>query len=292
MGLCVLCLTAILLLLSPAASGGTAPGYPLTITDALGRRVTLIRPPRRIISVAPSVTEILFALGLHARIAAVSDADDYPPEAVAAKPKVGGVVLDVERIIRLRPDLILGVAGLQRAQLERLVALRLPVVAVDAETLADVYRQITLIGRLTGATRAAAAVVARLQQREQFVRRAVAGRRARRVYVEIWGEPLMTAGQGTFIADLITRAGGVNVFADVRGWPQVSEEAVIRRDPEVIVVTYPQGVHAVARRRWQVAAVREGRIGEVAPSLVSRPGPRVVDGLAALARIVHPEAFR
>lgn len=286
------CLIAGLLLLSPAAAGGTGPGYPLTITDALGRRVTLTSPPQRIISVAPSVTEILFALGLDDRIVGVSDADDYPPEAVATKPRVGGVLLDVERIIRLRPDLVLGVAGLQRGQLERLVALRLPVVAVEARTLPEVFRQITLLGRLAGVPGAADAVASRLRQRERVVRQAVAGREARRVYVEIWGEPLMTAGRDTFVSDLIARAGGVNIFADVRGWPQVSEEAVVRRDPEVIVVTYPQGVRAVTRRRWQVAAAREGRIGAVASSLVSRPGPRLVEGLAALARIVHPEAFR
>lgn len=292
MSRCVLALVVGLFLLSPAASGAAAPGYPLTVTDALGRWVTLLSPPRRIISVAPSVTEILFALGLDQRIAGVSDADDYPPAAVAGKSRVGGVVLDVERIIRLRPDLVLGVAGLQRAQLERLIALRLPVVAVEAQTLPDVYRQITLIGRLTGVPGVAAAVVSNLQQRERAVRRAVAGAPVRRVYVEIWGEPMMTAGRDTFISDLIARARGVNVFADVRGWPQVSEEAVIRRDPEVIVVTYPQGIAAVARRGWQVAAVRAGRIGAVSSSLVSRPGPRLVEGLAVLARIVHPETYR
>jgi len=267
--------------------------YPMAVTDALGRTVTLRAPPQRIISVAPSVTEILFALGLDRRIVAISAADDYPPDKVGPKTKVGSVVLDVEQILRLEPDLILGVANLQRGQLERLIALKQPVVAVDAGTLPEVYEQIALIGKLTGRVETGAKLVAEMRRRERAVERAVAGRRTPRVYVEIWGEPLMTAGQGTFITDLVIRAGGRNVFADVHGWPQVSEEAVVRRNPDVIVVTYPQGTRVLTRRGWgQVTAVKAGRVGVVSPSLVSRPGPRLVAGLERLARIIHPEAFR
>lgn len=278
---------------APAPGARAAEPYPLSVTDALGRTVTLRSSPRRIISIAPSVTEILFALGLDRQIVALSSADDYPPAKVAPKAKVGSVVLDVERIIGLRPDLILGVAGLQRGQLERLIAVHLPVVAVDAVDLAGVYAQIEFIGRLTARTEAASRLVAAMRTRERAVARAVAGRPVRRVYVEIWAEPLMTAGRDTFVSDLIARAGGANVFADVRGWPQVSEEAVLRRNPEVIVVTYPQGTSVLARRGWQqVAAVRARRVAVVSPSLISRPGPRVVDGLERLARAIHPEAFR
>lgn len=267
--------------------------YPMAVTDALGRTVMLDAPPQRIISVAPSVTEILFALGLDRRIVGVSAADDYPPEKVQTKTKVGSVVLDVERILRLRPDLILGVASLQRGQLERLIAMKQPVIAVDAGTLPDVYEQIALIGGLTGRVEVAGRLVAEMRRRERAVERAVAGRKARRVYVEIWGEPLMTAGEGTFITDLVIRAGGLNVFAGVHGWPQVSEEAVVRRNPEVIVVTYPQGTRVLTRRGWQqVTAVKTRRVGVVSSSLVSRPGPRLVAGLERLARVIHPEAFR
>ena len=293
----VLCLVAAVFLPAaflPAVSGADAAGgFPLPVVDALGRTVTLPAPPRRIVSVAPSLTEILFALGLDTRIVGVSSADDYPEAKVAVKPKVGGVVLDVERILSLRPDLVVGVASLQRGQLERLIAMKLPVVAMDAATLPGLYAQIQLIGRLTGAPDAAARVVVGMRAKERAVARAVAGRPRRLVYVELWGEPLMAAGAGTFISDLITRGGGVNVFADVSGWPQVSEEAVIRRNPEVIVVTYPQGRRVMTRRGWeQVAAVRAGRVGEVHASLISRPGPRIVDGLRTLAAIIHPEAFR
>jgi len=285
------CLIAALLL--PGLPAGATPGGgSITITDALGRRVTLPAVPRRIVSVAPSVTEILFALGLDARVVGVSSADDSPAERIAGTPHVGGVILDVERIISLRPQLVLGVASLQRGQLERLIAFGLPVVAVDAAALPDVYAQIALIGRLTGTGAGAAHLVRTMRQKEDAVAAAVRGRPRRQVYIELSAEPMMTAGAGTFLSDLVTRAGGVNAFGDLTGWVLVGEEAVILRDPEVIVAAYPHGRRLVLRRGWnRVKAIRTGRVGEVSASLVSRPGPRIVDGLRALAEIIHPEAF-
>lgn len=275
----------------PPAAGAAV--FPLDVVDALGRTVRLAAPPRRIVSVAPSVTEILYALGLDARIVGVGSADDHPPGPLAGRPRVGGVVLDVERILRLQPDLVIGVASLQAGQLERLIAVRLPVLAVDAATLPAVYAQIELLGRITGAPQAARAVVGGMRAREETVARAVAGRPTRRTYVEFWSEPLMTAGAGTFIADLIARAGGVNIFQDTTGWPQVGEEAVIRRDPEVIVLTTAQEPGVLSRRGWAgVTAVRLRRVGVVDGALLTRPGPRIVEGLRALAAIIHPEAFR
>ncbi|HXF81357.1 MAG TPA: ABC transporter substrate-binding protein [bacterium] len=279
-------------LLPPGGAAAAAPPA-LVVIDALGRTVRLAAPPQRIVSVAPSVTEILFALGLAARVVGVGSPDDYPPAAVAGRPRVGGVVLDAERILRLQPDLIIGVASLQRGQLERLIALRLPVLAVEASTLPEVYAQILLLGRVTGVPGAAGRVVATMRSREGAVARAVAGRPARRTYVEVWSEPLITAGAGTFLADLITRAGGRNIFADVAGWRQVSAEAVLRRDPEVIILTAPQTPDVLRRRAWgTVTAIRAGRVGVVDGSLVARPGPRIVEGLRAVAEIIHPEAFR
>lgn len=275
------------------AAVSASAAFPVRMTDALGRAVVVPRPPLRIISLAPSVTEILFALGLDARIVGISSADDYPPQKVRAKPKIGAVQLDVERIVGLRPDLILGVPSLQAAQLKRLIAMRLPVVAVDADSLAQTYAQITTIGALTSRTDAARALVQKMRAVQTGVEQAVRGRRRVRVYVEIWGEPLLAAGGGTFIDDLIRLAGGVNVFADLRGWPQVSEEAVVRRNPEAILLTHPHRGQVVARAGWaQVAAVRSGRVAVLDPALVSRPGPRITTGLVQVAHALHPEAFR
>lgn len=274
-------------------AGPVRGAFPQTFTDALGRSVTLLAAPRRIISLAPSVTEILFAVGLDSRIVGISTADDYPPDKVRSKPRVGGVQLDVERIVGLRPDLILGIPSLQAAQLRRLIQMGLPVVAVDANSIAETYAQIEMIGRITGRSDSAHGVVRMMQQREAGVSAAVRNRQSPRVYIEIWGEPLIAAGGHTFIDDVVRRGGGTNIFADLRGWPQVSEEAVIRRGPEVILLTYPGREQVISRRGWQnVPAVRSSRIAVVSPALVSRPGPRIVDGLIQVAHLLHPGAFR
>lgn len=268
------------------------PGFPLTVRDALGRRVTVPGPPQRIVSTAPSVTEILFALGLGRRVVGVSDADDYPPGEIRGKARVGGVILNAERILALRPDLVVGVAGLQQGQLERLIRLGLPVLAVEARSLDETFAQIRLLGRVTGSAPAAEQLLAGLRARTAEVQRRVRGRPDPRVYVEIWDQPLQTAAAGTFIDDLVRRAGGRNLFADLRGWPQVAPEAVIRRDPEVILLTYPGRQRLLVRPGWaQVSAVRRGRVHELDAGLVSRPGPRLVDGLEQIARLLHPGAF-
>lgn len=278
--------------LALVAPGGAAPAFPYTVRDALGRTVTIPRPGRRIVSVAPSVTEILFALGAGGRVVGVSDADDYPPEGVRGKTRVGGVVLNVERILTLHPDLVLGVASLQRSELERMIALGLPVLAVEARSLDETLAQVALIGRVTDRSAAAAALAGRLRARVAAVEGTVRGRARPRVYVEIWDQPLQTAAGGTFVDDLLGRAGGRNLFADLQGWPQVAPEAVIRRDPDVILLTYRGRGRLVGRAGWSgVAAVRRGHIYELHPDLVSRPGPRLVDGLERIARLLHREVF-
>lgn len=281
-----------LALVLAAAAASTGAAFPVTVTDALNRKVAFARAPVRILSLAPSVTEVLFALELDRRIVGVSDADDWPPEKVKTKPRIGGVQLNIERIVSLRPDLIIGMPSMQAAQLQRLIAMRLPVLAVDAGSIEETYAQITLIGRATGSDGAARRLVAWMRLRQSRIQSAVRGRPAPRVYVEISGEPMITAGRGTFMDDLIRRAGGANVFADLRGWPQVNAEAVIQRNPEVIVLTHPQRQRVLARRGWsQVPAIRSGRVVSADAALLSRPGPRIIDGLAYLARLLHPEVF-
>jgi iron complex transport system substrate-binding protein len=265
--------------------------FPVTVTDALGRTVTFAREPARIISLAPSVTETLIALGLDQRIAGVSDADDYPPDKIKTKPRIGGVQLNIERIVSLRPDLIVGMPALQASQLERLISMGLPVLAVDANSVPETYTQIALIGTVTGSARAARGLIARMRARQAAVEVAVRGRVRPRVFVEIAGEPMITAARGTFIDDMLRRAGGTNIFSNLRGWPQVSTEAVIERNPQVIVTTHSARAGILRRRGWSdVAAVRSGRVVTMDPALLSRPGPRIVDGLAHLARLLHPGA--
>jgi iron complex transport system substrate-binding protein len=274
----------------PPGHAASGAAFPLQIRDALGRAVIISAPPRRIVSVAPSITEALFVLGVGGRLVGIGDADNYPPLGMRGKPRVGGVILDVERILSLRPDLVVGVASLQRAQLERLIRVRLPVLAVEAHSLEETLAQITLLGRVTDAVPAAERVLRLLRARIDAVSRGVRGLPRPRVYVEIWGEPPQTAAAGTFIDDLLRRARGTNLFADLRGWPQISPEAVLRRNPQVVLLTYPGARRLLGRPGWaRVEAVRRGRVYELDPDLVSRPGPRLVDGLEQIAARLHPE---
>jgi iron complex transport system substrate-binding protein len=259
-----------------------AGGFPFSIRDASGTYVTIPAPPRRIISLAPSVTEILFALGLDVEIVGISDADDYPPDKVQKKARVGGVLINLERVVALRPDLVIGMPSLQRDQLARLRTIRLAVLAIDAASIDETTAQIRLLGSATGRVREAEDLASTVEHRAQVVRPTI----RRRVYIEAWNEPVTVAGAGTLIHDLVQRAGGSNIFGDLKGYVQVPLENVLVRNPQVIFLLYPGHGSLLARPGWPaLAAARDGRIYELPASLVSRPGPRIVDGLALVSRL-------
>lgn len=266
-----------------AVQSAAAGGFPIRLVDAAGTLVIIPETPRRIISLAPSVTEILFALGLDREIAGISDADDHPPDRVRTKPRIGGTVINIERIVSLEPDLIIGMPSLQHDQLTRLRALRLPVLAVDAFSVAEVAEQIRVIGRATGRAEQAADLASLIERRA----RAVSPVPPLRVYVEVWNEPLLAVAGGTLVEDLVRRAGGRNIFGDRKGYIQVPMETVLVRNPQVIFLLYPGRDRLPARPGWRsVAAVRTGRVHDLPASLVTRPGPRIVDGLALIARLL------
>jgi len=266
----------------PAAA--EAPAFPLSIRDATGRAIHIAAPPQRIVSLAPSVTEILLAVGLDRELVGVSDADDYPPDRLVGRPRVGGVVINAERVLSLRPDLVIGVHDLQHEQLQRLGALGLPVLAVDAASLAETIEQIRLLGRVTGRGPQAEHLAVALERRAASVRPGV----QRSVYIEVWHEPVMAAAGGTLVDDLVRRAGGVNIFAQARGYPQVAAERIVARDPQVILMIYPGRAQLMRRPGWvTVTAVRAERVYELPASLVTRPGPRAVDGLEIVARLLR-----
>lgn len=240
--------------------------------------------PRRIVSLAPSATEVLFALGLDEEIVGISDADDFPPGRLEGRTRVGGVVIGVERVIALRPDLVIGILGIQREQIERLRSVGLPVLALDAGTFDETLALIREVGRATGRLAEAEALAASLARQAAAVRPLG----ARTVYIEVWREPVMAAGGQTLVHDLVARAGGVNVFAELRGYIQVQSEGVIARAPEVVFLLYPGANQVKERAGWgSVPAVRSGRVYELPTSLVSRPGPRVGEGLSLVARLLQ-----
>ena len=289
----LLILAAILVL----ASGSCSRRTPAAAEDA--------SVPRRIISLAPNTTEILFALGVGDRIVGVSSADDYPSQ-VSELPKVGIINSpEFETIVSLRPDLIVA-TGIQPAAKEELIrkaGLRL--VIVPQETLADVYTAIRTLGNAVGHADHATRLIASLRARE----RAVVARTERipvaerpKIFVMLGQQPVYTAGPGSFVADLVHAAGGRLVTASLdKPFTTVTGEFVIEADPDVILVghEHPEDAAEVvaeisSRLGWaNVAAVRQGRIiADMDPDILWRPGPRLIDGLEQLAARLHPELFK
>lgn len=276
-----------------AATPTATLAFPLTITDDAGREVTIARPPERIISIAPSNTEILFALGLGDRVVGVDSYSNYPPEATE-KPQVGDYVdPDLESIVAADPDLILATEAHLAIVLPELETLGLPTVVVEPKDLDEVFNGIALVGQITGESAAAQNLVCSLQARVAAVSEAIAGAPRPRVFFEL-SPDLYTAGPGSFVDDILTRAGGENIASDAAEmWPQLSLEALVSADPEVILLAdHEAGVTAeqvAARPGWQgVSAVESGRIVSLDADLVARPGPRVVDGLETVAAALHP----
>jgi len=285
---------------TPVPPTPTPAPYPMTVTDMAGREVTIPAEPQRIVSLAPSITEILFALNLGDRVAGVTEYCNYPPEATQ-KPKVGGFSdVSMEKLLEAQPDLVLA-ASIHMAQvLPELEKQGLTVMVIDAHDFPGVLDSIRLIGKVTGADEAAETLTARMQERADKVAQAVAGRERPRVYWEL-DPTLWTVGPGSFVQDLIERAGGENIAANAEmAWVQLSAEAIIAADPEVIFLAdHPWGESAEtvkARAGWEkISAVVNGRIVELTEEqgdIVSRPGPRVVDALELIARALHPDAFQ
>ncbi|MGE5561641.1 MAG: ABC transporter substrate-binding protein [Chloroflexota bacterium] len=295
--LMALALVVAITLLPGCIFGGKAP---VSATDDAGRAITLKAVPQRIISGAPSNTEVLFALGLGDKLVGVDVSSDYP-EAAKSIAKIGDCVspqtTNFEQVVALKPDIFFAIKG-QEKIVEELDRLGIPAYIVDSPTLADIISDIIAIGKLTGSEKKAAAVAADMQARVDAVAAKVKDLPAEQrplVFYEVWSEPLMTAGPGTFVDSLINLAGGTNVAANAKvgSWPEYSLETLIKKDPAVIITTFGDAASFAARPGWAgIKAVKEQRVLLVDPNLVVRPGPRVVIGLESFAKAIHPELFK
>jgi len=288
-----------------AAPTGAAPAvFPVTLTDSLGREVTLDAPPARIVTLAPSNTETLFALGAGDLLVGRDNFSDYPPEALEVE-SIGSLYpqVNAEAIVALEPDLVLAAGVTNADDVIGLGDLGLTVFATRTDTqLEDIYKDILDVGQLVGRPTEAEALVADLRAREEAVTSKTdeAAERPRVFYEIDASDPARpwTAGPGSFIDQMLTLAGGDNVGqAGADDYFQISLEELVAQDPEVIILgsaTYggqtPETV--AARAGWEsITAVAANNIHIFEDNLVSRPGPRVIDGLEALAKLIHPELF-
>ena len=269
-----------------------------SFVDDAGHRIYLAKPPARIVSLAPNITEMLFSIGLEEQIVGVTEFCDYP-SAAKSKAKVGYANPSVEAIITLRPELVLAPRDFLRPDLQaKLEQLKIPVFVLDAHTLEDIPLHIHTLGQMFEKVSAANAVTQLMRQRITEIRRKVEPLPARRVLYVLNSQPLITVGPGSFIHQMIGVAGGINIATQASdAYPRLSMETVLKEDPEVLI--FPSGeVETVPRseqqqwRRWgSLSAVKHQRFHEVSSSLLNRPGPRVVEGLEQLARAIHPDAF-
>lgn len=284
----------------------TAPppsAYPLTITDGADRQITIAKLPQRLISLAPSTTEILFAIGQGSKVVAVDQFSDFPAE-VKALTNVGGSrgKYNLEQIVALNPDVVFaaGITGPETVQ--KLEELKLTVVVVGTQKtiIERVMSDIALAGKITGASDQAKQVTEAMQKKLDALKAKAAGAKKVKVFWELDATDVTkpyTVGPGNFVNDLITLAGGENVFASAStSFPQVGSEQVVAANPDVIILSdfaYGITIESVkARKGWAViSAVKNNKIFPIDDNLVSRPGPRVVDGLEAVMRLIHPELF-
>lgn len=271
--------------------------FPITVTDDLGRVVTIDKAPAKIVSLAPSNTEIVFALGLGDRLVGVTQSCNYPEEALQ-KDKIGDFAqIDMERIVVIDPDLILATDIHKQDVIPGLEQLGFTVISLVPHNLDEVMASITLIGRVTGAPEEASRLVADMSRRIEAVTAETAGlteaQRPRVLYV-IWHEPLMSVGTTTRIHELIEKAGGINIarFAG-EGYPTLALEEVIGADPQVVVTDNDISLQFLLDepRLDGVDAWVNGRIFGIDADIINRPTPRIVEALEWLASLIHPGIF-
>lgn len=301
----VLIVTALLAGMLMACSPSTESAGPLTITDDFGRVVTIKDiQPQRIISLAPSNTEILFALGLGNRIVGVTNYCNYPPEATT-KTSVGSYnEPNIEEIIALEPDLVLATEE-HETEMPQLESRGITVVGLNPKTIDEVLACITLVGKITGMEDEAASLTADMQERINAIKdrtSALSEAQRPRVFYLIWHDPLWTGGGGSFADALIQIAGGVNIAHDIKGdaangYVTISLETMIAGNPQVIIAGVGMGEGEALPLQYvkeesrlaDIEARQNDRIYSVNMDIVGRPGPRIVDALEEFFRLIHPE---
>jgi len=292
---------AILLGILVTAFTGCQPKFvPGTYTDDMGREVSIDKVPQRIVSHVPSITETLFALGLGDRVVGVSDYCDYPEEA-KLKPSVGNYYNpSIEPIVALEPDLVL--TDGHSESIKGLEALGITFFVIDPKDIDGILEDIELLGKITGVQKKARALVSEMNGRFAQIASQVEGAPEVRVFYVFDATDLnnpWTAGPGSFVDALITMAGGENIAAQAPGaWVQFSIEQLVSSDPEIIMIDTIHGTAIVSEEElrahpaWrEITAVKQGRIYTVDGDLVNRSGPRIVEGLEEIAKIIHPELF-
>lgn len=269
-----------------------------TFVDDTGRKMYLARTPQRVVSLAPSITEIVFAIGAGETVVGVTEFCDYPPEA-RSRAHVGDSRPNLEAILALEPDLVLAMDVVRDDVLETLQQLKIPLFLMEAKSFEHVYSHIQTLGRILRHVKEADALVHTMRRDIQAIDDKTKSLPKPRVLYVVYHEPFLTVGPGSFIHHLLELAGGDNIAKDAgNAYPRLSMEVVLQKDPEILL--FPsmggRGSPETDLEQWMrwtaMTAVKTRRLHFVPWTLVSRPGPRIGQGLEALARVIHPEIFQ
>jgi iron complex transport system substrate-binding protein len=290
-------LCIILLMASVSAAGA------VTVTDDYGYEVDITETPQRIISLAPSNTEILYALGLGDRVVGVTDYCNYPPE-VAEKETVGGYsTVDVEKVVALHPDLVVAADGNTEEVIDHLKGLGLTIISLNPPDIEGILHDIEIAGQATGTNAEAEAIVADMRARMDAVQKSHAAiSYTPSVAHVVWHDPIYVSGAKTFQNEQITLAGGMNAFGEIEEWGTVTLEEFITANPDIIIVNSgtgmgDEGEHAIynffmqEERLKNLDAVKGGRVYVIDSDLIDRGGPRIIDSLELVAQYIHPELY-
>ena len=272
----------------------------LRFKDEVGREVIFPFPPKRIVSLAPNITEILFSLGLDEEIVGVSIHCNFPEKA-KSRVQVGSYIsLDFEKITSLKPDLIIATGtGNTRDMVDRLEKLGFKTYVIFPKNFDDILQSIAHIGQVVNQDTKARGIIEGMRKRKQRVVELTRGLPRPKVFIQIGDAPMVTVGKGSFADDLIRIAGGENIAGREKElYPRFGMEEILKRSPEVIVISSmnPKGDYQKVLQEWirwkTIPAVRNGRIHLMDSDLLDRPSPRIIDGLEEMARVLHPERFK
>ncbi|WP_057914046.1 ABC transporter substrate-binding protein [Peribacillus muralis] len=278
--------------------------FPITIKDATGEKVTIEEKPEKIVTLIPSNTEVVFALGLGDKVVGVSDNDNYPEETKDIE-KVGGMEMNTELIVSMKPDLVLAHASSAHNSNEGLQQLKdagIDVLVVnDAQSFKAVYESIDMIGQATGEHEKSKQIIADMKTKLKAISekaKSIKEEDRKNVLVEVSPSPeIYTPGKNTFMNEMLTMIAADNAAADLDGWAKINEESMIAANPDVIITTYGNYTKdpvsdVTGRKGWQdVKAVKNVQVFDVNSDLVTRSGPRLIEGVEELAKSIYPNVF-
>lgn len=271
----------------------------MDIMDIKGRSVILEKRPDRIVSLSPTNTEIVFALGAGEKLVGVTNYCDYPEETRNIE-RIGDFEgPNIEMIKKVKPDVVLAGGYIQEDIIKVLESLDIPVVSTEASDIDSIFDSIALIGKLVGEETKAEEIINNMHKDIDDIKNKVLGKGRPKVFYVVWTEPLSTAGKGTFINEIIQIAGGQNVAAEVEGWAKYSAEELIKQNPDILIAAYHSTDKGMRKEDFiednlfkKLECVKNEKIHIMSDdNIVARPGPRIIDAIYEMAKVLHNDAF-